>query len=105
MKATVCGLMGVKLGDDQSQTRSMYVLFRNQRNKLGVSDEQILSLTDFNETGKSNVREPDLDLEEIAPRVVPPPHAAFKGDVSRVILDTLRQTTRPLSTRDVTYAL
>ena len=48
---------------------------------------------------------PDIDLEEIAPRVVPPPHAAFKGEVSRVILDTLRQTTRPLSTRDVTYAL
>jgi hypothetical protein len=48
---------------------------------------------------------PDLDLEEIAPRVVPPPHAAFKGEVSRVILDTLRKTTRPLSTRDVTFAL
>ena len=47
----------------------------------------------------------DIDLEEIAPRVVPPPHAAFKGEVSRVILDTLRKTTRPLSTRDVTYAL
>jgi hypothetical protein len=40
---------------------------------------------------------PDLDLEEIAPRVVPPPHAAFKGEVSRIVLDTLRRTTRPLT--------
>jgi hypothetical protein len=48
---------------------------------------------------------PDLDLEEVMPRPVPPPHAAFKGEVSRILLDTLRQTTRPLSTRDLTVTL
>jgi hypothetical protein len=48
---------------------------------------------------------PDIDLEEIAPRVVPPPHAAFKAEVSRIVLDTLRRTTRPLSTREVALAL
>jgi hypothetical protein len=48
---------------------------------------------------------PDIDLEEIMPRPVPPPHAAFKGDVSRVLLDTLRKTTRPLTTRDLTLVL
>src|SRR5207302_1888957 len=48
---------------------------------------------------------PDIDLEEIMPRPVPPPHAAFKGEVSRILLDTLRQTTRPLSTRDLTLVL
>ena len=48
---------------------------------------------------------PDLDLEAIMPRPVPPPHAAFKGEVSRILLDTLRRTTRPLSTRDLTLVL
>jgi hypothetical protein len=37
----------------RDEARSMYVLFRNYRNKLGVSEEQILSLTEFNETGKA----------------------------------------------------
>ena len=48
---------------------------------------------------------PDLDLHEVMPRPVPPPHAAFKGEVSRMILDTLRQTQRPLSTRDLTLVV
>jgi hypothetical protein len=48
---------------------------------------------------------PDLDLEEIMPRPVPPPHAAFKGEVSRILLDSLRKTTRPLTTREVTLVL
>lgn len=45
---------------------------------------------------------PDLDLDEVMPRPVPPPHAAFKGEVTRIVLDALRETTRPLSTRDLT---
>ncbi|MGH6888444.1 MAG: hypothetical protein ACREHF_04495 [Rhizomicrobium sp.] len=48
---------------------------------------------------------PDIDLDEIMPRPVPPPHAAFKGEVTRIILDTLRRTTRPLTTRDLTLVL
>ena len=48
---------------------------------------------------------PDIDLEDVMPRPVPPPHAAFKGEVSRIVLETLRKTTRPLSTKDVTLAL
>jgi hypothetical protein len=48
---------------------------------------------------------PDIDLEEIMPRPVPPPHAAFKGEVSRILLEALRETTRPLSTRDLTYVM
>src|SRR5881227_2625876 len=48
---------------------------------------------------------PDLDLEEIMPRPVPPPHAAFRGEVSRIILDTLRKSTKPLTTLQITLAL
>jgi hypothetical protein len=48
---------------------------------------------------------PDLDLEEVMPRPVPPPHAAFKGEVTRIMLDTLRRTAKPLTTREITAAL
>ena len=51
------------------------------------------------------IMKPDLDLEEVMPRPVPPPHAPFKGEVSRIVLDCLRQTARPLSTREITTKL
>ena len=45
---------------------------------------------------------PDIDLTEFGPRLVPPPHAAFKGEVTRIVLGTLREAGRPMNTRDVT---
>ena len=45
---------------------------------------------------------PDIDLIEYGPRPVPPPHAAFKGEVTRVVLETLRKAGRPMNTRDLT---
>lgn len=41
---------------------------------------------------------PDIDLSEYRPRPVPPPHAAFKGEVTRIVLETLRKAGRPVST-------
>ncbi len=35
---------------------------------------------------------PDIDLEEIRPKPLPPRHHAFKGEVSRIVLDTLEAT-------------
>lgn len=35
-------------------------------------------------------------------RPVPPRHVAFHGEVSRLILATLRETAMPLTTKDVT---
>jgi hypothetical protein len=48
---------------------------------------------------------PDIDLTEHGPRPVPPPHAAFKGEVTRILLDTLRTAGRPMNTRDLTEVL
>jgi hypothetical protein len=45
---------------------------------------------------------PDIDLEEIRPKPVPPRHTAFHGEVSRIILGTMRETGFPLTTRDIT---
>jgi hypothetical protein len=42
---------------------------------------------------------PDIDLSQHGPRPVPPPHTAFKGELSRILMDALRATKVPLSTR------
>ncbi|MCH8095959.1 MAG: hypothetical protein IID53_02615 [Proteobacteria bacterium] len=44
---------------------------------------------------------PDIDLEEIRPKPLPPRHHAFKGEVSRIVLSALRQSDRPLTTHDL----
>jgi len=48
---------------------------------------------------------PDLDLTEHGPRPVPPPHAAFRGELTRILLETLRKAGKPLNTRDLTEVL
>ena len=45
---------------------------------------------------------PDIDMASIAPRPVPPAHHAFRGEVSRIILEGLRQASGPLSTTALT---
>jgi hypothetical protein len=45
---------------------------------------------------------PDIDLEEIRPKPIPPRHTAFKGEVYRVILTCLRETQMALTTKDLT---
>jgi hypothetical protein len=37
-----------------------------------------------------HVFDPDLRLEDIKPRPVPPRHQAFKGEISRIVFTTLR---------------
>jgi hypothetical protein len=44
---------------------------------------------------------PDIDLEEIHPKPLPPRNQAFRGEVSRLILSALRQSLSPLTTHDL----
>jgi hypothetical protein len=44
---------------------------------------------------------PDIDLEEIRPQPVPPRHAAFKGEVSRIVLGALREAKEPMTTQQL----
>jgi len=46
--------------------------------------------------------EPDIDLSEFGARPVPPPHTAFKGELSRILIDALKATDVPLNTRQLT---
>lgn len=45
--------------------------------------------------------DPDIDLDEIRPKPFPPRHAAFKGEISRVVLSALRTTSKPLTTHEL----
>ncbi len=44
---------------------------------------------------------PDIDLEDIRPKPFPPRNAAFGGEVSRIVFETLRQTPGPLTSHDI----
>jgi hypothetical protein len=48
---------------------------------------------------------PDIDLEMVKAKPLPPRNAAFQGEVTRAILDKLRRTQRPMSTRELTLAV
>lgn len=45
---------------------------------------------------------PDMELSEIKPKPLPPRHAAYKGEVARIVLGTLRDAKRPCSTQELT---
>jgi hypothetical protein len=45
---------------------------------------------------------PDIDLEEIRPKPFPPRHAAFKGEIMRVVMGALRTSPKPLTTPEIT---
>lgn len=49
--------------------------------------------------------EPDIALDEIKPKPLPPRHAAYKGEVGRVILETLRTTKRPCTAHELAMHL
>jgi len=46
--------------------------------------------------------DPNIDLEEIKPKPLPPRFPAYKGEIARIVLTALRQTTGALTTRDLT---
>jgi hypothetical protein len=49
--------------------------------------------------------DPDVDLAALPPRKVAPVSYDTKGDTGRIILETLRSATRPLSTEQVNHAV
>jgi hypothetical protein len=49
--------------------------------------------------------EPDIDLAILPMKPVPPPNAAFRGEVSRFLLHTLRTAETALTTHDLATAI
>jgi hypothetical protein len=48
--------------------------------------------------------DPNADLEDIKPKL-PPRFQAFKGEVSRLVLDALRKSAKPLPVSDLTLVV
>jgi hypothetical protein len=48
---------------------------------------------------------PDIDLTPYNPRPVPPIHHAFRGETSRIVLETIRNAAGPLSTNQMTETI
>jgi hypothetical protein len=48
---------------------------------------------------------PAIDIQGIRSKPVPPRHAAFKGEVTRVVLDALREADGPLTSREIARLL
>lgn len=48
---------------------------------------------------------PDIDMGSLGTRPVPTAHHAFRGEVSRIVLETLRTAVGPLSTTALTEAV
>jgi len=48
---------------------------------------------------------PEIDISSIRAKAVPPRHAAFKGEVTRIVFDSLREAKRPLTSRDIAVLL
>jgi hypothetical protein len=49
--------------------------------------------------------DPTVDIAAIPNKPFPPRHAAFKGEVTRVVLTALRKATEPLTSRDIAMIL
>lgn len=49
--------------------------------------------------------QPDIDLEELPMKRVPPPNAAFRGEVQRFLLHTLRTASAPMTTLQLATAV
>jgi hypothetical protein len=50
-----------------------------------------------------HIFDPSIELEEIEARPVPPKHQAFRGEVSPIVLATLRNAKKPLTTQDIAH--
>jgi hypothetical protein len=46
--------------------------------------------------------DPDIDLVEIKPKPIPARNQAFRGEVSRIVLGTLRKAGKPLPNHEIT---
>jgi len=48
---------------------------------------------------------PDIDMVAIGARKVPTAHHAFKGETTRIVLETIREAGRPITTTAITEAV
>ena len=61
--------------------------------------QMLIDLDALNSTIR--VFQPDIDLEEVRPKQLPPRHAGYRGEVARAVMNILRTEKRPMAARDI----
>ncbi len=71
--------------------------------ELGAALDQVRQLTIDLDSVDSTLRlfQPDIELPEIKAKPLPPRHMAFKGEVTRLILDILREARTGLVSTEI----
>lgn len=95
---------------DTVESPVVYGLIRRRAETVGkieaLRDHLAIAMTDLDHLDATiRIFKPDIDLEELPMKRVPPPNAAFRGEVQRFLLHTLRKTTIPMTTQQLATAI
>lgn len=72
----------------------------------GMRDRLNRLLADLDTLDRAiRVFDPDIDFDELPERRVPPAHVAFRGELARFVIDFLRKSRKPATSRDIGFAL
>ena len=95
---------------ETTESPVVYGLIRKRAETVGqvnaLRSQLETALTDLDHLDAAiRIFKPDIDLEELPMRRVPPPHAAFRGEIQRFILHTLRTSPSPMTTHQLATAI
>lgn len=98
----------IPLGADQPNV--LHALTRKRAEVAGQIEHNQLSLRRLiaeldHLDATIRIFNPDIDIAAIRSKPVPPRHAAFKGEVTRLVLDTLRTAKEPVTSREIALQL
>lgn len=75
--------------------------------KIAAAQDQIAQMmADLDALDRAiRIFDPAIDLEELPMKRVPPPNAAFRGEIQRFLLHTLRTASVPMTTHQLASAI
>ncbi len=95
---------------DAEQPNTLHALVRKRAETAGRIEHTQLALRHLiaeldHLDAVIRIFNPAIDIGAITSKPVPPRHAAFKGEVTRVVLKSLRVSHVPLTSRDIALKL
>lgn len=95
---------------DADQPNVLHALTRKRAELAGLIEHNQLQLRHLiaeldHIDAAIRIFNPTIDIGSIRAKPVPPRHAAFKGEVTRIVLDSLRHADVPLTSRDIAMRL
>jgi hypothetical protein len=95
---------------DAEQPNVLHALTRKRAEIAGQIEHNQLTLRHLiaeldHIDGAIRIFNPSIDIQAIRSKPVPPRHAAFKGEVTRLVFKSLRESDVPLTSRDIALLL